>query len=147
MKYYRYTRTARPMSDWGHAMFSEKEYNFLSHSYDWQHIVDSADLTPITDLSDAIRDAWAEDLENGFGAYISDKQYLSTLDVEDVISCYNPSDICDSAQAYDDGDMTVWLWERILEPRGIVAVSTDDGAVVFDPALIRTQRNPHTEAA
>jgi hypothetical protein len=82
--------------------------------------------------------AWDQDLETGFtgdfGSSISNDYYYQ-LTGEDAFEAFAPEHIVDSAAGYDT-EMVVWLWERILEPLGIMAVITYDGAVVFDEGLI-----------
>ena len=67
------------------------------------------------------------------------------LTYRDIAEEYNPSDIVMSAGAWDDDDMTMWVYFRVLEPNGIKGIYTDDGAVVFDPSII-ISHGPKTTA-
>jgi hypothetical protein len=49
----------------------------------------------------------------------------------------NPTDIVNSAGLWDNLDLTQKVWDKILEPAGIHAVRTADGAIVFNPELVR----------
>lgn len=51
----------------------------------------------------------------------------------------NPDNIVNSAGVWDDTNLTRLIWEQVLDPSGIQVVRTADGAVVFDPALVRTR--------
>ena len=47
----------------------------------------------------------------------------------------NPDSVINSAGAWDDPDAVEWLWNNVLEPNKIKAVTTQDGAVIFDPNM------------
>lgn len=59
-------------------------------------------------------------------------------DIEDLISETNPGHIVDSAGVWDSPDLVQLIWDKVLEPKGIQAVRTDDGLVVFDPELVKS---------
>lgn len=46
------------------------------------------------------------------------------------------SDVVNNAGGWDS-DLVVWIWERVLEPKGIVSVILENGAIVFDKSLIK----------
>src|SRR5690606_22061662 len=64
------------------------------------------------------------------------EEYWKEIEGEEIYEQFNPKDIVDSAEAWDS-DLVQWIWDRILEPRDIMAVTTRDGAVVFDDKLIK----------
>lgn len=47
----------------------------------------------------------------------------------------NPEEIVNSANAWDDIDAVMWVWDNVCENRGWHAIRTANGAVIFDPAL------------
>ena len=139
MLYYRGTRSNEdPMSDWGHAMFTDnKDRAYFDDDGDntgW--IYDGTDGVHITDLYPMIVEAWSEDWENDNFSRCNMKQWCPKSG-EEVAEGFNPSDIVDHAGNWDHDDLLPWIWERILEPKGIDAVITEDGAIVFEPSLIR----------
>lgn len=136
MLYYRGTLSNNPMSEWGHAMFVDNfENSYCGRGCDWTF--EGTLATPITELKEAIISAWNQYLEDGyFGGFINnDNDYYTTLTAEEVYNSFNPYDIVNSAEGYDD-TLVTWLWEMVLEPNNIYAVTTNDGAVVFDESLI-----------
>lgn len=54
----------------------------------------------------------------------------------------NPASIVDSAGLWDDPSLFKIIWENVLEPRGVSAVRTSDGLIVFDPSLARRVKAP-----
>ena len=55
---------------------------------------------------------------------------------EDIYNEFNPEDIVMSAGAWDS-ELVTWFGDVILAKHDIKAVITNDGAIVFDPALIK----------
>lgn len=49
----------------------------------------------------------------------------------------NPSNIVNSAGMWDNPDVVQEIYEKVIGPRGIKAVKTSDGAIVFDPDIIK----------
>ncbi|GAB6170526.1 hypothetical protein JCM15765_33260 [Paradesulfitobacterium aromaticivorans] len=136
--YYRYTKRDNPMSDWGHAMFCNDQERVENYGeYGWAF--DENNGVNIADIRDAIIEAWELDREQGFtgdfGNQVFEGSAYYDMTGEEVADSFDPEDIVDSAEAYDD-TLVVWLWERILSERGIDAVITGNGAVVFDESLI-----------
>jgi hypothetical protein len=144
--YYRTVKKSNsPMSDWGHAMFSD-------HIDPWQgepnYTYDGSQAVNVLDLSDEIKAKWNQCLEDGyFGDSIDPNAEAAMLGVsaDDAADQFAPKDIISSAQAFDDADWTTWFCENIVEPNGIKAVLTPDGAIVFDESLIK-RRNVEAEA-
>lgn len=84
-----------------------------------------------------IREALIEGLENGTlpmsyermeEEFYDEEGELKPEAVEKYVEAFNPKNIVDSAEAFDDVDWCSWLWER-LEPDMVV---TQDGAVVLN---------------
>lgn len=139
MLYYRYTHRNTPMSDWGHAMFCDNDWRNAGDGYCWT--LDSALCTPITSLRDIIIETWEYDLANGFtGDFGNNPEHdfycTAGIGGEDIADSFNPEDISDTADAWDS-DLTQWFWERIAEPNGIMAISTQDGAICFDKSWVK----------
>jgi hypothetical protein len=51
-----------------------------------------------------------------------------------------PARIVDSAGLWDNPRLVQTIWDEILEPRGVSAVRTPDGLILFDPAQARRVR-------
>lgn len=87
---------------------------------------------------DEIRQALYEAVENddlppsyNSSDYQDDDWNVDKAKVEELVQCFNPVDIVDSAGSYDDREMVGWLYER-FEPDMVI---TNDGAVVIDTSL------------
>lgn len=136
--YYRFTGRNNPLSDWGHAMFADNEMkveNYGGGRYGWT--LDKSHTVWIWDLEDDILTAWQKCIEQENFGQLSDTHYwLNDFNVDDLMPGFDPRDIVDSAEWYDH-DMVCWLWDFVLEPKGIMAVRTNDGAVCFDQNLIK----------
>lgn len=52
----------------------------------------------------------------------------------------NPQNIVNSAGFWGNPALVQYAWEHVLEPRGLRAVTTNDGAVIFDPSLVTKAR-------
>lgn len=141
--YRRNTHSNNPMSDYGHAMFVEIEKEDSIGSYGpvaW--LYDGTDITPIETLREAIISTWDE-----YNDICLVPRTFEHLSGEDIYNACLPVDIVDSAGIYDDGDLVQWLWEHVFEERDIRAVSTPDGAIVFDETLIMSTENKEILAA
>lgn len=143
MLYYRFTDNHHdPMSDAGHAMFtadreriSQGNYGSVCYTLDSKHCI------PIDDLSNDIMTTWDTDKKDCFEytPFMQDQEYWLTIDGCTIANLFNPNDIVDSAGAWDNIDLVYWIWERIAEPRNIMAISTKDGAICFDAELIKKE--------
>lgn len=131
--YYRSSEKTDGMSDFGHAMFVDKNGLENLSSYRGEQIfsVSENDLYDINDLKDSILSARNKTQEESF-----DLDDFADLSDEEFFAMFNPSDIVDSAGAYDNDVLISWLYDNVLEPNGITGVKTDDGAVVYDPEII-----------
>ncbi len=132
---YRYTHTADPMSELGHAMFADDESRVEGGSYGkhaWT--VDIDELTPIEDLDEHIRAAYRTEIASNDESDLPSA--FRDLGEEEFVALFDPEDIVDSAGAYDDSDLNSWVYWTVIEPRNIKGVKTSDGAVVWDKGII-----------
>lgn len=128
--YYRYSNSENPMSEWGHAMFVDNE--FSSENYgSILYIYDGTDAIDIKDLHDIIVDEWNKTIEKGM-----EPIGFEGIDPEDIFNEFDPEDIVMSAGAWDS-ELVTWFGDVILANYDIKAVITNDGAIVFDPSLIK----------
>lgn len=127
MMYYRYSNSENPMSDWGHAMFVDDE--FASENYgDILYTYDGTDSVDIEDLHDIFISEWNKGIiPSGFDEF----------DAEEIFNEFNPEDIVMSAGAWDNSELVTWFGDFILFKHDIRAILTNDGAIVFDPTLIK----------
>lgn len=134
--YYRCTNKSTPMSDWGHAMMAESYddvyfYGKNVYTYNGDGAVYIMDLEPV------IRQAWIHSQATGdFGLMTDD--YYRRLTPDEVVESFNPDDIVNSAAGYDC-ELVFWLSSKVLEPVGINAILTINGAVVFEESLLTLQ--------
>jgi hypothetical protein len=133
---YRFTAKDSPMSDWGHAMFADNR-DAVSGIYGKnEYRVPVEGLTDVRDLDDAIRAAW-ESRDLGRSMNATDAAYYDDLTPDDIIDqLINVDDIVNTAKGYDS-PLVNWLYDAVIEPRGIRGIKTPDGAVVFDPEIIK----------
>lgn len=129
--YYRYSNNENPMSDFGHAMFvsnaeSTSFYGKICYTFD------GAKSVKIDDLKSEIVSAWVSAKRN-----LLLPEYELSIKLKDLLNSFNPADIVNSAEAWDNGDLVQWIYEQVLEPNKIFAVTTQDGAIVFDKNLIK----------
>lgn len=138
--YYRFTNSVGPMSDWGHAMFTDDDQRTEGYGNNkFIFVYDGENAVNITKLKKDITETWQEDCQEGFyGDFggMCDEDYWSKIDAEDIYNSFNPIDIVDTADAWDS-ELTTWIWERVLDPMGINAIITNNGCIVFDSNLIQ----------
>lgn len=118
------------MGENGCAMFADNLESIASYSgHNGQiYSVDHSRLTPVGDLTGAIATAWANDDFRPYG--------YDHLEAEEILATFDPANIVNCAEAYDDAKLVTWLWEQVLEARNILGVKTQDGAVVFDASIV-----------
>lgn len=138
-RYFRYTgQSGKPMSDWGHAMFADEDglHKVSGGTYGKNpFFYDGTNGVHIKDLEDAFKQKWSEAQDLGFTRIGDDS--ITELSPSQAFELFNPTDIVDSAGAWDNGDLLEWFYENVAEPNNIGAVLTDDGAIVFDENLIK----------
>lgn len=133
---YRFYASDDPMSRAGYAMFADDhEQNGSAYGGDKPRAfsVREDDLAPVWELSEKIAEARHETDEHT-PWILEDYAELSDEDFADM---FNPSDIVDSAYAWDNEELTEWFYNHVAEPNKIGGVKTSDGAIVFDKDLIR----------
>jgi hypothetical protein len=138
--YYRFTNSDSPISDWGHAMFTKDLDAVSEGAYGKNgYIYDGRDGVKIEDLRQIIIDTWNECKDNDDWSLTEtngwDMDYYKNLTAEEVYNTFNPINIVDTADAFDC-ELTGWFWFYIAEPYNVKAILTNDGAIVFDEALI-----------
>lgn len=131
MTYYRFSNSTNPMSEWGHAMFSEKRES-VEHYGKNEFIYNGNHGVKIEELEASIISQWEKTVETGMAP-----MGYEEMEAQTVFQSFNPSDIVMSAEAWDSSELLTWFCEAIAIPQDIQAVITNDGAIVFDSALIR----------
>lgn len=62
----------------------------------------------------------------------------SPEEIRKIVDGMNPPRIVDNAGVWDSHDALVpIIWDKVLEPNGWNSVITNDGAVVFDPSIVK----------
>ena len=123
------------MSDYGYAMFSDNADDALYYmGYEGDlYSVNHSDLTDISQFKSIIAQQWDEDVESGNIPY-SLTSY-EERNGEWVAEQFDPVNINDSAQAWDDGDLVSWAFDKGIFD-DISGVKTRDGAVAWDEDVI-----------
>jgi hypothetical protein len=115
MTFHRYTRSSNSADNGcGYAMFAANEDRVMV--YGAHHWIFEGEAVDAALLVEAAREAGFEE-----AFYSADE--------------LNPADIVNSAAAWDDMDAVMWVWENVCEPREWHAIRTQDGVIIFDPAL------------
>jgi len=144
--YYRYGSPESPMSEWGHAMFLDNPSHLEGASrsglanYEFAPEPGDPRVTSFEDVEGDIRSKLEDWEKNGVPEKYTGTSLETALDensVDSLVSTFNPSDIVDSAQAYDNADFNQFLYDEILEPRGYGAIVTQDGSIVYDESMIK----------
>jgi hypothetical protein len=126
---YRYNNDAnKPANvDWTMWADSQQRVEYGYGAYGWA--IDVSELPHIDDID--IASFLNADYDNGN----LDGDLLDAVEaygVAEVAAEYNPSNIVESAQAWDNADFVAWFWSAVAEPAGLIGIVTDDGAVLFD---------------
>lgn len=126
-----------PISSYaGYAMFSD-DPSLLEGAYGEDlYIVDHTSLPDISDFNEAIASAWDKDVEEGMLPTALDTYTDMFRGGEDVAAAFNPTDIVDSADAWDNPDLISWAFEKGIFD-DIPGVKTSDGAIVWDEDIIQ----------
>lgn len=85
----------------------------------------------IEDLEEAIVEAWKAEMEKDWSNFD-----LPEITAEEAFQAFNPGNVIMSAEAYDDPDMTAWLWDNVLKMNDVYAVYGEGFAIVYDSELI-----------
>jgi hypothetical protein len=136
--YFRRTNGTSPDTGAGHMMFAKNRDSISGYGENLHTFNDAS-----AKASGAVVNADDRTFIAGvIRALKSDPDVVSEYGRESIKSLAketNPEKIVNSAGLWDNLDLTSKIWERVLEPRGIQAVRTADGAVVFDPRLVKTR--------
>lgn len=140
MKYFRYTESENGMSDWGHAMLVDNDNasdHYGQNCYTFESDENTFKAETLVDIIiDKIKNGERDDRN-----YI-DKSLGLGFTIEDIAEGANPADIVDSAELWDT-ELITWIFEKILEPRKIYALTTQNGAIVFDKKLLKEEDEIH----
>lgn len=128
--FYRRTNTESPMSRAGYAMFADSADAVSSYGENlW--VITETTLTDVSVVQTLVADF--------FAAKEFDAEVLGlscTAEIDEVLVALNPTQIVNSAGAWDNEDFVSWMWDNILEPNQISTIETKDGAIVFDVSVI-----------
>ena len=128
---YRAHRGKSVMSEFGHAMFMDDPGSIEIYGKN-RYSVFKEDLTSIDDLKRKIAEQWDRDKERGFLPH----KYMDEMSGEETADNFDPKDIVDSAQAWDNEDMVQWFFAHEDLFENTPGVKTSDGAVVWDESII-----------
>lgn len=135
---YRFYDRDDPMSRAGYAMFADDAYRNGS-GYGGDHArafsVAEQDLTPISGLESKIAEARHRSDEKTPWVL----EDYADLDDSEFAKLFDPDDIVQSADAWDNEDLVQWFAEEVVLPMDepIAGVKTSDGAIAFDRDIIR----------
>lgn len=120
------------MSSWGHAMFADSTdmLDVYGGSDPKWFSVSEKQLTDINILKKDILKARRETVMAG------GLEDYDALDDDEFFAMFDPQDIVMSADAYDNDELTAWLYQKVLEPKGIPGIKTEDGAIVYDNSIM-----------
>lgn len=134
---YRFSNSENPMSKMGHAMFADSEGN-VEHYGQNRYVIDANKLTSFDDVKPLIEKAYDEAAADDFDSMKNfDIDEYSYQDKGAFVDSFDPEDIIDNADGYDNPGMNAWLYEYVLEPNGIAGIRTQNGGVVYDESLIQ----------
>ena len=134
------------MPDVGYAMFTEDEnsaeyYSGSGHGRMFR--VSDSDLVPIESIQDAIANEW--DNTDSKSNYDLDDIY--DLPGDEVAALFDPSNIVDSAGAWDRPELIQWAAEHVDGFADVSGYRTQDGGVVFDESIAQEYANPYSDDA
>lgn len=129
MTYYRYTNEESAISDYtGFGMFAINEGR-VSECYGANcFIYDGTDGVDINDMHDRFLEAWEECKDNA-------PDYMQELTGEEFFKAFDPEDIVEDAEAWDNGDFRRFFVEFIYDDEAAILLT--DGAIVFDENLVK----------
>ncbi|MDR1367242.1 MAG: hypothetical protein LBJ76_00800 [Candidatus Accumulibacter sp.] len=144
-RYYRRHHSGDGMSEWGHAMMSDEEER-VGH-YGPKLFIAELDGNYVGDeLRETIIEAWRKSEEEGNAPEGYGPEDSDELSDEEIIDLFNPEDIVDSAAGFDNGELAEWFYRNVVEPNDLTYVTTYDGAVVFDPALLERVQEEYEQS-
>ena len=127
-----------PISSYtGYAMFADDPNQIESGYGSDFYTVDNTLLPNISEFKERIAAAWNEDAENGMLPYsLESYAYDQGRDGAYIADSFDPENIVDSANAWDDPDLISWAFEKGIFD-DVPGVKTSDGAIVFDGNFIQ----------
>lgn len=131
---YRRYPSDNPMSNWGHAMFSDDPYRIEQYG---NHLfgVFLTDLVDVEDLKSQIAEAWEKSLASPF-SMIHNDSYWEQFSGTEIAENFDPADIVESAEAWDNPELVRWFFEECDFWEGLQGIKTRDGAIVWDQDII-----------
>lgn len=129
-----------PISSYtGYGMFAD-DPNAVDMYGESLYTVDNSALPSIDDFKAAIANAWNEDLESGM-LPVSIESLAENFTGEQIAETFDPQNIVDGADAWDDPDLTTWAFDRGIFD-DVPGVKTSDGSIVWDESVIQqTDKN------
>lgn len=131
---YRRYPSNNPMSDWGHAMFSDDPYHIEQYGNRLFGVF-LTDLVDVEDLKPQIAEAWEKSLASPF-SMIHHDSYWEQFSGTEIAENFDPVDIVDSAEAWDNPELVQWFFEECDFWEGFRGLKTRDGAIVWDQDII-----------
>lgn len=136
--YFRRTRGASPDNGTGHMMFAS-DRDSIGHYGKTLHTFNDASPSAAGRIVDASDPRFMAEVARAFRSDPEIVAEYGRKSIGQLVRETNPDDIVNSAGLWDNLSLTEKVWGRVLAPRGIHAVRTNDGAIVFDPALVKTR--------
>jgi hypothetical protein len=128
---FRNTREPQPQAGTDYMMFTDNAADAAGYGdHGWQ--VDAKDYRPVSTKADD--PLFRRQAYRALREYGEDRSAA-----RDLVDEANPRQIANSAGLWDSPSHVEQVWNKVLEPRGLLAVETDDGVVVFDPSLVRSR--------
>lgn len=126
--YYRYADKNNKINEMtGFGMFAENEGRVSGCYGDTKYTYDGTDAVNIHDLKDRFLEAWDDCKDCA-------PEYMQDLTGDEFFQCFNPQDIVDDAEAWDNPDFRRFFAEFIYDDEK--AIILGNGAIVFDENLI-----------
>ena len=140
-QHYRRNNRDTPFNDVPYMMFAD-DADRIAHYGDtlWELPDDAGNRISVSD--EAFREAlgnWARDNIDNLRESGYDYGEDADAFVEAFVNDADPADIVDSAQLWDIQDAWIMndIWEQVLAPNGWDTVITSDGAITFNPDIVR----------
>lgn len=134
LSYRRYSKNGA-ISDWGHAMFADDPYTVEMYGTNLFGVFQK-DLADINDLKPEIAKAWKKTIKENNSNVLEDLDYWSKISGEEIAEQFDPTDIVETAGAWDNSEMVRWFFEETDLWEEISGVKTSDGALVWNPDII-----------
>ena len=142
--YHRFTNNTSPDNGSGYMMFAD-DADDVSHYGKNHYTFDPKDLKP-----HEVVDAASDEYKNAvYDALEANPDFLEDINNENhgieggitperFAEETNPEDIVDTAQWWDHDKAPEFLYSNVFEPNGWKALTTNNGAIVFDPKIVKS---------